>query len=255
MPQVTSMWYSTLVMTPPAKGIRFTYEDLVSGVNERIFARARALCKTDKVTDFRLTYRGDLTALVHGTERYSVLVSRTAFDHGSCTCYMGEEGELCKHMIAVALIGLQKEGTLDPSYAPEKTFADDDPQKRVGRGIRKVVSYDGPSRIWWSYQRKLDTAAYLIRQGTDQLEPSLLHAKFIWKAILTLSDKLATGGVDDSNGTIGGAVDHLVSALAHMAHTDPKIMAYAMTCTEDTGFGFEDDLARLLINPPANKPQ
>ena len=48
-------------------------------------------------------YQATITAVVHGTEEYSVRLWVEEGDLVSeCTCPMGEEGYFCKHAVAVA---------------------------------------------------------------------------------------------------------------------------------------------------------
>jgi uncharacterized Zn finger protein len=58
----------------------------------------------DAVTGLR-DVRGGVVATVHGTEPYQVRLSwSTAGLTGECSCPFGEEGEFCKHCVAVGLL-------------------------------------------------------------------------------------------------------------------------------------------------------
>ena len=52
------------------------------------------------------------TANVYGTQLYHVIVSPKSYTDGDCTCYLGQNDTLCKHMIVVAIYGLKKDQPL-----------------------------------------------------------------------------------------------------------------------------------------------
>src|SRR3989338_4939969 len=70
------------------------------------FERAVGLYEKGKVTKFNKDY-GGYSATVLGTEPYEVSVSAEHHDRGNCTCYLGKEDVLCKHMIAVVIYALK----------------------------------------------------------------------------------------------------------------------------------------------------
>src|SRR3989344_6559832 len=74
--------------------------------DEPTFERAVGLYERGKVTRFQNGLMGYF-AVVLGTEPYDVFVSDAHHDHGSCTCYLGREDTLCKHMVAVALYAIK----------------------------------------------------------------------------------------------------------------------------------------------------
>lgn len=154
-------------------------------------------------------------------------------------------------MLALALKALYESGLIDQSGDPvaSSVVLPADAKLHISAAIKKIRSYDGPSRIWFEYQRKLDIAAGMISEALPLLDTSMANAKYLWKIVLRLSDKLARGGVDDSNGTIGGAIYATLERLAQMSKNDQAIKAWAVkNCTTDTGFGFEEELQGMLLS-------
>src|SRR3989338_9426754 len=66
------------------------------------YQRAVDLYESGKVTEVKEAF-GDFTAVVLGTKPYRVSVSGRRYKYAHCTCYLGEQGSLCKHAVAVAL--------------------------------------------------------------------------------------------------------------------------------------------------------
>jgi len=234
---------------------KFTYSDVKFAESEAVFGRAVALFASGKVKDARELYNG-YQATVIGTEPYSVRISSKRIDYADCDCYLGQHDALCKHMLALALAVLHMHGQVDAKGQPTATtqLAPEDVPQHIAAAMKKIRPYDGPSRIWFEYQRNLDIAAGMIAEAVPLLEPTQANAAYLWKLVVKLSNKLAVGGIDDSNGTIGGAIMSIVEQLVVMAKQDEKICSWAQThCTQDTGFGFEQDLQDALaaIKPSA----
>lgn len=226
-------------MEPP----KFTIDSIKYADSPAMFARAEALFKTGKVGAVRED-RGGYSATVAGTKSYEVSVSRKAIDVGYCTCYMGEHDQLCKHMLALALVVLDMTVGLEQKDTPT-TFAE--VKKKVSLGMRKLVPYGGPSKIWFTYQRKLSIGSGMIEDAVSRLAPTREHADYLWGLVIRISNKLATSGIDDSDGTVGNCVHAIIERLGQYAKDDPalkpRIIEY---CKAETGFGFEDELLDLL---------
>lgn len=228
---------------------KFTYDNVKFAAHGGIFARAIKLFADGKVRNFHELGGGGYEAIVQGSESYRVRLNSKRVDYADCTCYMGQNDDLCKHMLALALYALHKAGTVDTHGNPigGTKLEPSDARDHITAALKKIRSYDGPSRIWFEYQRKLDTAAGMIQDAVPLLEPTLDNAKYLWKLVLKLSKKLSEGGVDDSNGTIGNAILFVIQRIADMAHADPDILRWARQhCTDDTGFYFEDELQQIL---------
>ncbi|CAN5667851.1 hypothetical protein BH23PAT2_BH23PAT2_00820 [soil metagenome] len=234
---------------------KFTYSDIKFADSEGMFQRALDLFCAAKVTKFASHPRG-FNAVVKGGSNYHVSISSKKIDDGACDCYMGQDGQLCKHLLALGLFVLQQNGMIDERGQPtgNAKLAPADARLHIAAGVRKIRPYDGPSRIWFGYQRDLDIGVGMIAEGVNLLEPSLDNAKYLWKLVIRLSRKLSHGGVDDSNGTVGGGIDDILSTIVDMTMSDKKIRQYVIkNCTEETGFGFEENLANLMQKTSGSK--
>src|SRR3989338_11235120 len=70
------------------------------------FEKAVALYEGGKVTQVEEGIRS-YTAIVLGTNPYRVSVEAKRYDYGHCTCYLGSNDTLCKHMVALAIYVVQ----------------------------------------------------------------------------------------------------------------------------------------------------
>lgn len=224
---------------------KFTSQDIKYSVDEAVLERAKKLFKSEKVGKISED-NGGYCATVQGGDVYFVSISRKNIDYGHCDCYMGQKNQLCKHMIALGLAVLDLFGKIENTSndSPENLK---EVKQLVSKGIRKIKPYVGPSKIWFSYQRKLDIAAGIIEEAVKNLLANKENAKYLWSLVLKLSDKLATGGIDDSNGTIGGCISKLVKQCGQFAINKNELRTMVQEFTkDDTGFGFEDELKQML---------
>ncbi|KKP41277.1 MAG: hypothetical protein UR30_C0001G0124 [Candidatus Peregrinibacteria bacterium GW2011_GWC2_33_13] len=223
----------------------FTIQDIKYSVNSSMFERAQKLYESGKVQKISETPHG-YEATVQGSSPYHVSLSRKHIDHGYCDCYMGQNDELCKHMLALGLAVLHLSGKTKET----KEESPDNPdavKQLVAAGMRKIKPYNGPSKIWFSYQRELDVGSGMIEAAIKNLSANKENAKYLWSLVLKLSKKLANGGVDDSDGTVGGCIISLVVQCGKYAKEKPELKALVMKFAEDdTGFGFEDELKGQL---------
>lgn len=225
------------------KSPKFTYEDIKYSEGRAMFKRAQALFKAGKVKQIREDPRG-YSATVKSTHPYEVSVSMKSVDVGYCNCYMGQNDTLCKHMLALALAVLNETGALGSEESLEELS---EVKRRVSTGLRKIKAYTGPSKIWFSYQRSLSVGAGMISSAIANLPASKENADYLWKLVLRISKKLATGGVDDSDGTVGGCVYEILAKLAEFAKEKPELKPIILEYSkDDTGFGFEDELRNMI---------
>jgi len=184
------------------------------------------------------------SATIKSARPYKVSISGRRVDEAECTCYMGQNDMLCKHVLALAFAVLDATGGLTKEAAPLELRG---AKLRVASGMKKLKPYNGPSRIWFSYQRDLATGAGMISDAISNLAPTKEHADYLWSLVMRISKKLATGGIDDSNGVIGNCVSELVIQLGTYAKAQPELAVHMHSyCKNDTGFGFEDELLNLL---------
>ena len=110
--------------------------------------------------------------------------------------YLGEQGTLCKHAVALALYAVMGDQPLNK-----------------------------------------EDKSQLSRQTADILV----------KLLLRLDKKLQVGGVDDSNGIVGGFMSEVVGMLSDFAQMDPTcIDAFEPLCGKQTCFGWEEPLVRIF---------
>ncbi len=146
--------------------------------DEATFRRAVGLYESGKVTEVEEAF-GDFTAVVLGTKPYRVSVSGRNYKHGHCTCYLGEKGTLCKHMVALALYAVMDGKSLSDkdkqlSHGVEcsgrrgvlKKEELEALKKSITESMRYIKPYRGPSRTWFANQDSL-------REGCNRLSAVL----------------------------------------------------------------------------------
>jgi len=223
------------------------------------FERAIDLYESGKVTQFKEELNG-FFATVLGTKSYRVYVDNRHYDQGDCECYLGQKDTLCKHMVAVAiyavmdgkklsqedkkLVGSPKcSGKLGELSKEELAEI----KKAVTSATRYIKPYGGPSRIWFAYQNSLDEGCARLSKLASDLPVSEQTTKLLVDMLLRLDKKLCTGGVDDSDGTVGGFIEEVVLMLKEYAKLDTKcIKVFKKLCGQETCFGWEGPLVKLF---------
>ena len=224
-----------------------------------VWERAVDLYERGKVTRFE--DRGtSFAAVVLGGSPYEVLVSADRFDVGDCTCYLGQNDELCKHMVALAirtvtgvrpLTDEEKKMVSSPISSGRKGMLSADHARRL-RGeitatMRLVKPYNGPSRTWFAYQASLSEGANRLAAIVPELPVCEASAQLLVDMLLRLDKKLCTGGVDDSDGTIGGFMEETVAVLVEYAKLDPECSdAFRTLIGRETCFEWEQPLLAVL---------
>jgi len=236
----------------------YTLDKIKFATDPPTYERAVGLYESGKVTQFKQDFNG-YSAIVLGTHPYQVSISNQHHDHGDCECYLGQNDTLCKHMIAVAIYAcsggkkLSKEdkelvsspkcsGKLGELSKEELS----DTKKAITSAIRYIKAYIGPSKTWFAYQNSLDEGSARLSKLVSDLLVSEQTAKLLVDMLLRLDKKLCEGGVDDSNGTVGGFIEDIVLMLKDYAKLDPKcVKAFKKLCGQDTCFGWEEPLVKL----------
>ena len=77
------------------------------GVDQKTWEKAVGIYETEKVTEFEESYSG-YTAAVLGAHPYDVAISEINFNLGDCSCFMGRTGNVCKHMVALAIYAVMR---------------------------------------------------------------------------------------------------------------------------------------------------
>lgn len=223
------------------------------------FERAVGLYETGKITQFEDDF-GGYSAVVLGTKPYNVFVSARKYDHGGCECYLGQNDTLCKHMVAVAIYAcsngeklseedkelvssLKCSGQLGELSKEELAKT----KKVVTSAMRYIKAYTGPSRIWFAYQNSLDEGCARLSKLVSELPVSEQTVKLLVDMLLRLDKKLCQGGVDDSDGTVGGFIEEVVFMLQEYAKLEPAcIKAFEKLCGQSTCFGWEEPLVKMF---------
>ena len=204
-------------------------------------------------------YAGNFTAIVQGTQEYRVSVSGRNYKHGHCTCYVGEKGTLCKHMVALAIYAVLNGKSLSLEDMKQRSqlmcsdrramLTDEEfalVKASITEAMRYVKPYRGPSRTWFANQNSLQEGCAHLAAIVSQLPVHEQTAELLVKLLLRLDRKLQVGGVDDSNGIVGGFMSEVVGILMEYAKIEPRcIDVFGALAGRQTCFQWEDLLVRL----------
>ena len=113
--------------------------------------------------------------------------------------------------------------------------------------MKYIKPYNGPSRIWFSYQNSLAEGCSRLAKIVSELPVSRQTAKLLIDMLLRIDDKLCRGGVDDSDGVVGGFIEETVEVLKEYALLDSScIETFRKLEGRKTCFGWEEQLVRLI---------
>ncbi|MDP2741667.1 MAG: hypothetical protein Q8O66_03220 [bacterium] len=237
---------------------RYDLKKIKFATDEATFERAVVLYETGKVTKFEYTMNG-FSAIVIGTQPYRVFVSALNYDCGSCDCYLGNQDMLCKHMVAVGIRAVTAGEPLsdDDKLQHNQIFCSDKlgtltkielsaVKKSITVAMRYIKSYSGPSRIWFAYQDSLREGCNYLSAIVSELPIGKETARLLVDTLLRLDNKLQ-GGVDDSDGTVGGFIEEVVNILKEYAKLDPACKkAFLALINKKTCFGWEESLLQII---------
>lgn len=234
----------------------FTLFDIQIGVGDEEFKKGKKLFDDGKVNYLKSDF-GGFNAIVSGTHDYTVFVDVNNFDQGNCNCYIGQKETLCKHMIALAIASVVK-------YRPEDSEVIQIPlgqamcsgevrditkdelgiiKKEIRSAVAYIKSYNGPSKTWFAYQDSLLKGKRLVLYTLSKLPVCKISADLCINLIIKLDDKLATSGIDDSDGTIGDLVEQIMELLSMFRVEDPNLKTYIINkFPKKTNFEWEKDL-------------
>lgn len=239
----------------------YNLEKIKFACDSPTFERAVELYENGKVTKFQdtgYTY----TATVLGSEPYDVFVSNKHHDQGNCTCYLGKNDTLCKHMVAVALHAVMdgkqlteedKKLVHSPSCSGKLRSLTseqfDEVKKAITSDMSYIKPYRGPSRTWFAYQDSLQEGCNRLSALVSDLPVSEQTTSLLVDMLLRLDKKLSYGGVDDSDGTVGGFIEEMVEVLKEFAGLDAAcINTFKKLKSRKTCFGWEEPLLKLIEN-------
>ena len=225
------------------------------------FERAVGLYESGKVTKFKVMING-FSAIVQGTKPYRVIVGSRNYDEGDCECYLGQNDTLCKHMVAVAIhavMGGKELNSEDKELVDRPRCSDrlgvltkeelTETKAVITVAMRYIKPYNGPSRIWFAYQNSLDEGCNRLSSIVSGLPVSKQTTDLLINLLLRLDKKLSQGGVDDSNGTVGGFIQETVFVLKEYGKLDPIcINSFNKLANFETCFGWEEELVKMVKN-------
>ncbi|MEK9153183.1 MAG: SWIM zinc finger family protein [Patescibacteria group bacterium] len=223
------------------------------------FEKAVDLYESGKVTQFDEGI-GAYSAVVLGTKPYRVSAEARRYGLANCDCYLGQNDTLCKHMVAVAIYAVMggkklskddKELVSSPvcsgqlgELSKEELVAT---KKDISSAMKYIKAYRGPSRIWFTYQNSLDEGRARLSKLVSELPVSEQTTKLLIDLLLRLDKKLCVGGVDDSDGTVGGFVYEVVDMLKEFVKLDFLcVKAFGILTEKETCFGWEEPLVKIL---------
>ena len=223
------------------------------------FEKAVDLYEKGKVTKFEEGI-GGYSAVVIGTKPYKVYVDNRHYDQGDCECYLGQNDTLCKHMVAVAIyavMGGKKLNDEDKRLVSQAVCSGRlgelgkselaATKKAISGGMRYVKSYEGPSHTWFAYQNSLSEGCNRLSKIVSELPVSEQTAKLLVDTLLRLDDRLCHGGVDDSDGTVGGFIEETVQVLKEYVKLDSAcVKAFSELEGKETCFGWEESLLDIV---------
>jgi hypothetical protein len=242
-------------MNPP----NFTLDKIKFGTDKRTLEKAFKLYEAGKVTKVKEGIRS-YEGIVLGTQPYRVSVEARRYDYADCTCYLGQNDEFCKHMVALALYVVKNGkpltdedkkiyhspfcsgqiGELNPDELRET-------KTTISYSMRYIKPYDGPSRLWFSYQNSLAEGCNRLAKAISELPVSKQTADLLVNLMLRLDRKLTEGGVDDSDGTVGGFIEELVEVMFEFVRLQPECLTSVKKLqNQDTCFDWEEPLLDLL---------
>src|SRR3989344_8204514 len=155
------------------------------------FEKAVALYENGKVTQVEEGIRS-YTGIVIGTKPYRVSVEARHYDYGYCTCYLGANGTLCKHMVALAIYVVQdgkpltaddKKLVQNPTCSGKLGILSDKElsatKQAITVSLRYIKSYSGPSRTWFTYQNSLSEGCNRLSVIVSDLPVSTQTAELL----------------------------------------------------------------------------
>jgi hypothetical protein len=236
----------------------FDINKIKFATDKSTYEKAVGLYEAEKVTNFEEKL-GGFSAIVLGTKPYQVFVEARRYDYGNCECYLGQNETLCKHMVAVAihavLVGKPLgKGDKEVAYSPKCSGKLGELSKEQLASVEKTLSlalkyikpYSGPSKIWFAYQDSLSEGCNRLSSILSELPVGNGTANLIVRLLLRLDKKLTSGGVDDSDGTVGGFIEEAVSLLTEYAKLKLSCAkSFSLFLDQETSFGWEEPLLKI----------
>ena len=242
-------------MNPPD----FTLDKIKFSTDKATFEKAVALYLGGKVTQVREGIRS-YSGVIVSTKPYRVSVEARNFKYSSCDCYLGKNGILCKHIIALSLY-VAKDGeplsAQDSNQITEPSCSRiirqpsaeelETAKKNITATMRYIKPYHGPSSTWDANQESLEEGCSRFSAVVTGLPVHPETAKVLVDLLLRLDKKLQNSGVDDSNGIVGGFIEQVVDVLKEYVRLDPACKnAFTKLAKVGTCFGWEALLVKII---------
>lgn len=238
--------------------VLFNLDKIKFATDEPTYNKAIALYASGKVTQFKEGI-GAYSALVLGTQPYHVSIEARRFGLGDCECYLGQNDTLCKHLVAVSIHAVLKGKALTEEQKIKISYPVSSgklgvlsaeelrkTKKEITASVAYIKPYRGHSRTWFSYQNSLDEGCSRLAQLVSNLPVSQQTAELLVDLLLRLDKKLSTGGVDDSNGTVGSFIEQAVFTLQEYSKINKECVgAFKKLCIQKSCFGWEETLVNL----------
>lgn len=237
----------------------FNLDKIKFATDKATFDKAVDLYSKGKVTKVEEGIRS-YSGVVIGTKPYRVSVEARDFRYATCECYVGQGDNLCKHMVALALYVVKDGKPLSDEETKQITsqscsgivrqITEDElleAKEKITKAMCYVKSYEGPSKTWFANQASLEEGCNRLSAIISELPVCVDSAKLLIYMLLRLDKKLQTGGVDDSNGIIGGFIEETVTVLVEFAKLNADCKkAFSKLENINTCFGWEDPLVKLI---------
>lgn len=238
---------------------KYNLDKIKFATNPQTYEKAVVLYETGKVIQFEEGI-SNYSAIVLGTRPYRVSVEARRYGYGLCECYLGQTDVLCKHIVAVAIYAVMdgkklsqedKESVAEPMCSGklgELTKEDlSVVKKTITSAMGYIKAYSGPSRTWFAYQDSLQEGCSRLSKIVSDLPVSIQTANLLIDMLLRIDNRLCRGGVDDSNGTVGGFIEETVQILKEYAKLDNScLMAFGRLKDKETCFGWEESLVKIV---------
>ncbi|MBI2459270.1 MAG: hypothetical protein HYV53_01820 [Parcubacteria group bacterium] len=238
---------------------KFDFNKIKFATDSTTFEKAVDLYEHRKVKNFREGI-GAYSAIVEGGKNYNVSIEARRFGLGHCDCYLGQNNYLCKHIVALSIYAalggkpimpedkkLNSETQCSGRLGELSKIELAEIKKSISSAIKYIKPYNGPSRIWFDYQASLSEGCNRLSAIVSSLPVSEQTAGLIIKMLLRLDKKLCSGGVDDSDGAVGGFMRGCVEVLGDFVKLNKKcVNTFELLCEQSTCFGWEEPLVRMF---------
>ena len=113
--------------------------------------------------------------------------------------------------------------------------------------MKYIKPYNGPSRLWFSYQNSLTEGCNRLAKIVSELPVDQQTANILVDLLLRLDKKLTMGGVDDSDGTVGCFIEETVQVLKEYVELDSScVVPFKKLIGRETCFGWEESLLKII---------